>query len=90
MLPIVSFGVAACFTLAEKRISATVTTVAFIVIVCGPLSLMSHAYSREYSNPDTLYRATIAKNSRAWLAYNNLGMLALEGTPDQTILPGRS
>jgi tetratricopeptide (TPR) repeat protein len=80
-LPIVSFSVAACFMLAEKRFSTTLTTIAFIVIVCGPLSLMSHVYSREYSNPDTLYRATIAKNSRAWLAYNNLGMLALEGNP---------
>ena len=80
-LPIVSFAVAACFTLTEKRLSSRVTTVAFIVIVCGPLSLVSHAYSREYRDPDTLYRATIAKNPRAWLAHNNLGMLALEGNP---------
>ena len=80
-LPIVSFAVAACFSLAEKQFSTKVTTVAFIVIICGPLSLMSHAYSREYRDPDTLYRATIAKNPRAWLAHNNLGMLALEGNP---------
>jgi tetratricopeptide (TPR) repeat protein len=80
-LPIVACAVAACFTLAEKRLSTTVTTAAVLVILCGPLALMSHAYSREYRDPDTLYRATIAKNPRAWLAHNNLGMLALEGNP---------
>ena len=57
-------------------------------IVCGTLLLVlgvsSWRQSGMYTNIETLWRTTIAKNPNAFLAYNNLGnKLALQGkTPD--------
>jgi tetratricopeptide (TPR) repeat protein len=81
MLPIVAFAVGAVFWVVEGRLSTVVTSAVVVAAIGGPLSLLARASSREYSDAGTLYRATTAKNPQAWLAYNNLAMLDLEGNP---------
>jgi tetratricopeptide (TPR) repeat protein len=81
MVPMLAFAVGAVFWLVEGRLSTVVTSAVVVAAIGGPLSLLAWASSREYSDASTLYRATIAKNPHAWLAYNNLAMLDLEGNP---------
>ena len=59
-------------------------------IVCGTLLLVlgvsSWRQSGMYTDIETLWRTTIAKNPNAFLAYNNLGnMLALQGKTAEAI-----
>ena len=46
------------------------------VVVC--LSLLTFRQSRMYRDLETLWRATISKDPKSWMAYNNLGVVQLE------------
>ncbi|MBK8596543.1 MAG: tetratricopeptide repeat protein [Holophagales bacterium] len=48
------------------------------VLLCGVLALLSSRQSRIYADAETLWRATVERNPSCWLAWNNLGVLALE------------
>ena len=48
---------------------------AVTVILLLALGMLSWKLSGMYSNAETLYRTTIARNSSCWMAYNNLGIL---------------
>ncbi len=54
-------------------------TIAGLVILGGPLALMTWNQSRQYADAEILYRATILRNPSCWLAYGNLGALELNG-----------
>ena len=43
-----------------------------ILLLAGTLSLLTWQQSRMYSNAETLYRTTIARNPVCWLAYDHL------------------
>ncbi len=43
-----------------------------IVLLAGTLLLLTWQQSRMYSNAETLYRTTIARNPACWLAYDHL------------------
>jgi protein O-mannosyl-transferase len=45
------------------------------VILLLTLGMLSWKQSSMYSDAETLYRTTIAKNTNCWMAYNNLGLL---------------
>ncbi|HKJ93029.1 MAG TPA: tetratricopeptide repeat protein, partial [Longimicrobiales bacterium] len=50
------------------------------------LGLLTLAQSRMYRNEETLWRATLVRNPRSWMAHNNLGMLlAARGETDRAI-----
>ena len=44
-----------------------------ILLLAGVLFLLTWQQSRMYTNVETLYRTTIARNPACWMAYNNLG-----------------
>jgi len=43
------------------------------LLLAGILCLLTWQQSRMYTNVETLYRTTIARNPACWMAYNNLG-----------------
>ncbi len=43
------------------------------LLLAGILFLLTWQQSRMYTNVETLYRTTIARNPACWMAYNNLG-----------------
>jgi protein O-mannosyl-transferase len=53
-----------------------------VLILGGAVGTLTWRQSRQYVSAETLYRVTIARNPSAWMAYNNLGMLKLQGSPD--------
>ena len=60
-----------------------VLAVLSFAMVAG-LGAMTWRQARDYRDSETLYRATIARNPAAWMAYNNLGQ---ELMADQPRLP---
>ena len=48
------------------------------VLLVGGLALLSSRQARIYTDAETLWRATVARNPGCGLAWNNLGVLALE------------
>lgn len=60
-------------------------------MLCGTLLLglgiLTWRHSATYGDIETLWRITIARNPRCWMAYNNLGMdLAGKGRVDEAIV----
>jgi len=51
----------------------------FGVLLAGFLAWNSHRYAQKFVNGETLWKYTIARNSEAWPAYNNLGAIYLKG-----------
>ncbi len=45
--------------------------------------ILTWSQSRQYSDAETLYRATLGRNPACWLAHVNLGILELNGSPDE-------
>lgn len=50
----------------------------FGVLLAGLLAWNSHRYAQNFVSGETLWKYTIAKNSEAWPAYNNLGAIFLK------------
>ena len=71
-LPILAFFVGSIFWLLQTRLSPVVISALVILLVGGPLAVLTRAQSREYVDANTLYLKTIEHNPTAWLAYNNL------------------
>jgi protein O-mannosyl-transferase len=44
-----------------------------ILLLAGVLFFLTWQQSRMYTNVETLYRTTVARNAACWMAYNNLG-----------------
>ena len=82
-LPILAFFVGSIFWLLKTRVSPVVISALVILLVGGPLAVLTRAQSREYVDAETLYIKTIEHNPTAWLAYNNLAMLSLAGNPSK-------
>jgi tetratricopeptide (TPR) repeat protein len=61
---------------------ASPAIMAFIVL---PLGVLTHAQSRGYADAATLYRATIARDPRSWMAHNNLAVLMLRDSPERAL-----
>ena len=60
--------------------------IAIAAVLVGLLSVFTWVRCHGYSNPEALYRNTIAKNPKAWMAHSNLGtLLAAEGKFDEAI-----
>src|SRR5260370_41958608 len=49
-----------------------------VVVILVGLSLLSWRQRAMYRDMETLWRKTIARNPRCWMAYNNLGVVQLE------------
>jgi tetratricopeptide (TPR) repeat protein len=59
--------------------------VALCAALLGVLAAASFRQCRDYRDEETLWRATLAKNPRAWMAYNNLAVLLLrQGRIDES------
>ena len=55
-------------------------------VVLTTLAALTHRQSQTYATSEKLYRSTIARNPRCWMAYNNLGATLLEqGRLDEAI-----
>ena len=58
----------------------------FCGVLLAALGVLSWRQCRMYSDGETLWRATLARNPRCWLAYDNLGVTLLEkGHLDQAL-----
>jgi protein O-mannosyl-transferase len=56
------------------RVRPQQAAAAAVILLVGPLAVLTWSQSRQYVNGETLYRTTIRRNPTCWMAYNNLGM----------------
>ncbi len=70
---IVPLCAAGAYALRNHKPAAIVTA----VCLCGVLGALAFRQARIYVGPEALWRDTIAKSPRAWMAHNNLGALLL-------------
>jgi tetratricopeptide (TPR) repeat protein len=83
-LGIITLAAAAVTTLVRRRAGhGTSVQVAVAVAIALPLAWLTWQQAHLYANAETLYRATIARNPAAWMAYHNLGVLELHGPAEQ-------
>jgi protein O-mannosyl-transferase len=54
-----------------------------MAVLAVPLAALTWQQSHQYSDADTLYRETLARNPACWLCYNNLASTRLHGSPEQ-------
>jgi protein O-mannosyl-transferase len=81
-------GIAAGVATIVRRFAAspgmeTSVFVALMLSLGAILGVLTWRQSRQYGSAEALYRETIARNPTAWMAYNNLAMLKLQGSPDE-------
>ncbi len=69
---------------ASLRIYATSAGRAVSIVLILALGILTWRESRQYTDSETLYRTTIARNPGAWMAHHNLAELILRG-PDSDI-----
>jgi tetratricopeptide (TPR) repeat protein len=84
---IIALLAAAAARLAEKMpppwVAANRRTGAVVLTI---LAALTYRQSQTYATSEKLYRSTIARNPRCWMAYNNLGATLLEqGRLDEAI-----
>lgn len=71
--------------LVRRGLSGLRTQAAVALLALGPLGFLTWRQSGQFSGPEALYRATIARNPGAWLAHNNLAVLRLPGYVDDAM-----
>jgi tetratricopeptide (TPR) repeat protein len=77
---------AAAITQGLSRIASRRVTGCIVAILLIVLGAMSWKQSAHYENEESLWRDTIVKNDRCWMALNNLGSLDLKkGRSDSAI-----
>ena len=80
---VVAFACALAATWRERKEGALGRAApAAALLVLGALAFLTFRQSRFYADGETLWRATLERNPRCWLALNNLGVLALERQED--------
>jgi len=67
-------------TVAARWVMLPALRMAAAMVVLVPLSVMTWRESYQYVSADTLYRSTIVRNPRAWMAHHNLGEMKLRGS----------
>lgn len=75
---------AAAAAFASTRAFGTTAGRAVAVALVFALGILTWRESHQYTDPETLYRTTIARNPEAWMAHHNLAELTLRG-PDSHI-----
>ncbi len=78
-LAALGFLAAALTIAAGRRLPSPRSRIALAAVLVAPLALLSSQLSRQYVDSETLYRSTIERNPRAWMAHHNLGVLLLHG-----------
>ncbi len=56
-----------------------------VALVVVPLAALTWQQSHDYTDAETLYRATIARSPSSWMAHNNLAVLRLPVSVDEAI-----
>jgi Flp pilus assembly protein TadD len=75
---IMALGAAAIVRLGERLGAASrVVEPAAIVLIGVVLGVLTWNQTRQYADAETLYRTTLERNPRSWLAHNNLAMIEL-------------
>lgn len=77
-----SMGVIALLAAAASRLARRCrlgqrSAAATWAVICAVLALLTWSQSRQYTDAETLYRATLRRNPSCWLAHVNLGILEL-------------
>lgn len=74
-LALVASGIAAAASI-KKNTAWVQTGIAAVLLLI--LTTLTWRQTKNYADASALYRATIDRNPRCWLAYNNLGAIAFE------------
>jgi len=75
-IPVIAlFSAAATYGVRRRQTLAKPAMASLLVLAAGLLGVLTWRQSRQYTDAETLYRATIDRNPLCWMAYNNLGIL---------------
>jgi tetratricopeptide (TPR) repeat protein len=86
-------GAAAAYAVLARHLSRTGRRVAGISAACAVVALawLTWRQCAIYADPDTLWRATLARNPAAWMAHNNLASDLLDrGRVDDAIAEAKA
>jgi len=73
-LGIITLFSAGATLLLRRKVIGKISGVALVIV----LAVLSWQQSRMYADSETLYRTTIERNHKCWLAHNNLGIALME------------
>lgn len=78
VLSLIAAGIAASAASRWRQIRPMFAVAGTLALVF-PLAWLTWRQSHQYADAETLYRSTLSRNPLCWLAYNNLGVLKLNG-----------
>jgi tetratricopeptide (TPR) repeat protein len=82
-LSIIALFAAGLMTLAEQwHLDASLPQATALLALAAVLGALTWRQSRQYTDAETLYLATLSRNPACWMADNNLGELKLHGSAD--------
>lgn len=83
LLPVVAVATGAIGAWAQRRLGAFGAG-ALATVVVSVLAWQTWERARVFQGPESLWRDTVAKNPRAWAAWNNLGMATRDAREEFT------
>jgi protein O-mannosyl-transferase len=83
MITLVAAGIAR--GISRLEISLRYTAWFFCLIAVAALATVSFRQAKMYSDVVTLYRTTLARNPKCWIAYNNLGELLVSTNREEAM-----
>jgi tetratricopeptide (TPR) repeat protein len=72
---VITLAAAGLTRLAQRWVHTRDALAALALVIVAPLAILTFRQSRQYTDAETLYRATLAKNPDAWVAHVKLGAL---------------
>jgi len=84
-VPVIALLCGGIATTVQRRAASELGQMLPAVAVCILLAMLTWRQSADYTNAETLYRATLDRNPASWLAANNLGMIVLERSPAESV-----
>jgi tetratricopeptide (TPR) repeat protein len=67
---------------ARRRVRPTIAT-ALVIAGIMPIAGLAWQQTHQYVDAETLYRTTIARNPECWMAYTNLALREMDGSPER-------
>jgi protein O-mannosyl-transferase len=84
-IPVIALLSGAAATVVRRRAASRLGSMLPAAAVCMLLALLTWRQSADYTDAETLYRATLERNPASWMAANNLGMIVMARSAAESV-----